>query len=88
MNKQQLLDIDNPTDEQAAVQQLLMANSMTVLEATRRVMQRVIGQLPKTKLKELPFSTIVKAVDIATKLSQNETVEDEKPQTPKTTAGK
>lgn len=85
MNKQQLLDIDNPNDEQAATQQLLMANSMTVLEATRRVMQRVIGQLPKTKLKELPFSTIVKAVDIATKLSQNETVEDEKPTTKTTT---
>lgn len=88
MNKQQLLDIDNPNDEQAAIQQLLIANSMTVLEATRRVMQRVIGQLPKTKLKELPFSTIVKAVDIATKLSQNETVEDEKPTTTKTTPTK
>lgn len=80
MNRQQLLDIENPTHEQAAAQQLLMSTSMTRLEAIRRVFSEVDQKMYKTALKNLPFSAIVHAIDVATQLSKNETIE-EKPLT-------
>lgn len=80
MNRQQLLDIENPTHEQAATQMLLMSTSMTRLEEIRRVLNDIDKKLYKTALKNLPFSTIANAVDVAAKLSKDETIE-EKPLT-------
>lgn len=67
MNKQQLLDIDNPTTEQAVMQQLLTTGSKTSLESDRRVLDRLLKFLPKTKMKDLAFSKIATCVaDAAT----------------------
>lgn len=77
MNRQQLLDIDNPTHEQAATQQLLMSTSMTRLEAIRRVFNEVDQKLYKTALKNMTFSAVNKAINAATKLAKDEEVPDE-----------
>lgn len=76
MNRQQLLDIENPTHEQAATQMLLTSTSMTRLEEIRRVLSELDKKLYKTALKNLPFSAIFNAVEVATKLSKNDETEE------------
>lgn len=79
MTKQQLLDKENPTPQEAVAQQLLMSTSMTRLKEIGRVIREVEGKLYKTTMKELPFKNVVQAVETATLLSQDITIEDEKP---------
>lgn len=79
MTKQSLLDKENPTPQEAVSQQLLMSTSMTRLKEIGRVIREVEGKLYKTSMKQLPFADVVKAIETATLLSQDVTIEDDKP---------
>lgn len=81
MTKQTLLDKENPTPTEAVSQQLLMSTSMTRLKEIGRVIREVEGKLYKTSMKTLPFTDVVKAIETAILLSQDVTIEDEKPYT-------
>lgn len=73
--KQEMLDKENPTDKEWAIQQILIANSKTTLSEHRRVMKRLAQALWKTKARQLTMEEVMDAIDIAAKL-----LETEKPQ--------
>lgn len=69
MNKQQLLDKENPTPKEAAIQQLLIRGSKTSLEADRRVFSKVNEALYKSNMKELQFQEVVECISQAALLA-------------------
>jgi hypothetical protein len=75
MNKQQLLDLDNPTEHQEAVQTILASNSKTNLEAVRRVLTALAKILFKSKFKQMTLQQIIDAVHDALKLATGEHID-------------
>lgn len=65
MNKQQFLDIENPTPFEWATQQLIINGSKTNMEAVRRVFSQINQQLYKTNAKQLTFQQVYNAVTLA-----------------------
>lgn len=76
MNKQQMLDKENPTTQEWTIQQLLIQNSKTSLGELNRTMRKLTQAIYKTNARELSLTRIVEAVDIATKLANGESVEN------------
>lgn len=71
-----MLDKENPTTQEWAIQQLLMQNSKTSLGELNRAMKRLTQAIYKTKARELSLERIQEAVDMATKLSNGESIEN------------
>lgn len=69
MNKQQLLDKENPSIEEAAMQQLLIRGSKTSLEADKRTFNRINEALYKSNMKNLTFEQIYNCITTATQLA-------------------
>lgn len=83
MNKQQVLDIEQPTPEQWVLQQLLMSTSYTRLKEIDRCTKEILKKLFKTYAKNMPYEQVCNMIKLAIKLANDETLEDEK--TTKTT---
>lgn len=77
MNKQQVLDIDNPNYKEWAVQQLISRTSKTDMEAIRRVFKKVYEMLYKTQARELTYAEVYSCIDIAVKLLNDEKLTEE-----------
>lgn len=78
MNRQQLLDLENPTVEQAAIQQLLISGSKTSLEADRRTLAKIHTALYKSNMRNLPFENIMSCVAQAANLAGGGSIETTK----------
>lgn len=76
MNKQQLLDKENPTTKEWVVQQLLIANSKTSIGEVNRTMRKIYNALYKTIARNLSLNDIYEAVDAATRLANGENIEN------------
>lgn len=90
MNKQQLLDKENPSTKEWVIQQLLIANSRTTLGEYHRMLKRVLQAVYRTIGRQLTFESICECMEIATKLQNGESIENkeinistEKPEGPK-----
>lgn len=79
MNKQQFLDIENPTPFEWATQQLIINGSKTNMEAVRRVFSHINQQLYKTNAKLLTFHQVYNAVILAASWLKDENMQYEKP---------
>jgi len=83
MNKQQLLDLENPTPEQQLQQTLLANESKTSLEAIRRQVQAVYRRCQTTKMKQLPLENVLSSVVAAVELANGGETKDATPTTKK-----
>lgn len=70
--KQEMLDKENPTPKEWAIQQLLIANSKTSLEEYRRVLKKIAQALYKTTARQLTLDDVMEAIEIAQKLTTQE----------------
>lgn len=77
MNKQQLLDIDNPTPQEWAAQQLLVRMSPTRLKEVDRVIREVYKTLYKTFAREMSVDDLSLVIQAALNLSQDKPVQDD-----------
>lgn len=76
MNKQELMDLENPSVHQETVQAILGGHSKTSLEAVRRVLSQLSKLLFKSKFKQLTIQQIIDAVHDALKLANGEHIEE------------
>lgn len=65
MNKQQMLDLTDPTIKETVIQQLLIGGSKTSLEADRRVISKINKTLYKSTMKSIPLNELEEALEIA-----------------------
>lgn len=77
MNKQQLLDAENPTPKVWATQQLVIRLSKTRLEAVRRVFKEVNEVLYKSATRNLTFADTYQAIEIATEVASGQDIDIE-----------
>lgn len=71
-----MLDKENPTTQEWAIQQLLIQNSKTSLGELNRTMRRLMQSLYKTNARALSLDRVIEAVDIATKLANGDSIEN------------